>query len=305
MNTIFKKYFQYSCKAIVGIIFCVSAILKLLTIESFEIYIFSFQLFGLNVSYIIARIVICLELVLGVALVLNMYKRQVCIAAVSFLSAFTLFLLYVYFFRGNEENCHCFGDLVQLNPLHSIAKNVVLIALVFVSQNVAPFTFKREKLFGIILSSSVFLAVFITSPPDNWLSFDNAEISEIALNEAFEKNVLSKNDILSGTQIVCFYGAGCPYCKLAHKKLEAIQHNHPEIPINMVGVFWGADEKYNKFVENSTIPFSKTFRINPVQFLKITNGSMPIVLVIENGKITAILQYRDISEDILLRVFGK
>ncbi len=305
MNTILKKYFQYSCKALVGIVFCVSAILKMLTIESFEIYIFSFQCVGLSVSYIIARIIICLELILGVALVLNIYKRQIYIATVSVLSVFTLFLVYMYFFKGNEGNCHCFGDAVQLNPLHSIAKNVVLIGLVLASHNVAPFKFNREKLIAIILSAVVFLSVFIASPPDNWLSFNNAEINKTALNETFDLGVLNKNEILNGTQIVSFYGVGCQYCKLAHKKLEVIQQNHPELTMNIVGVFWGGNEKYANFIKNSTIPFSKTFRISPVPFLKITNGSMPILLIVENGEITKILNYRNINEEVLLRTFGK
>lgn len=303
MNTTLKQYLQYSCKALVGIIFCVSAILKLLSIDSFEIYIFSLQIFGLNVSYIIARIIICLELIIGVALLLNIYKRQIYITALSFLSAFTLFLLYVYFFRGNEENCHCFGDAVQLNPLHSIIKNAVLITLVLVSKNMAPFRCNQEKFIGIILSPIVFATIFSVSPPDNWLSFNTVEINEVALNESFAQNILSKNDILQGNQIVCFYGIGCKYCELAHKKLEVIHQMYPGITMNIVGVFWGNNEEYNDFIKNSTIPFLKTFHISPVPFLKITNGSMPRLLIIKDGEIVKALKYRDINEETVLQVF--
>jgi len=304
MNSTFKQYLQYACKAVVGVVFCVSAILKLVSIESFEIYVFSFQFFGLPLSYIAARIIICLELIIGAALLLNIYKRQVYIAALSLLTAFTFFLLYVHFFRGNDENCHCFGELLQLNPLYSIVKNAALVALVLVSRNAAPFGFAREKITGIVLSAVVFASIFIISPPDNWLTFDTAEYNETALNEAFANNVLDENDFRNGNTIVCFYGAGCRYCDLANKKMEVILQNYPGIVPDIVGVFWGTNENYTTFIENSKVPFSKTILISPAPFLKITNGIMPVLLVIKDGKVVNTLKYRSIDENVFLQVYG-
>jgi len=301
MNNVWKQNTLYACKALVGVVFCVSAVLKSLSIESFEIYIFSFQLFGLNFSYLVARIVICAELILGLALLTNIYKKETYIVSLLFLLFFTLFLLYVYFFRGSEENCHCFGDIIELKPLPSIFKNLLFIALLLVSKNASPFLFKREKIIGILLSVVVFSVVFIVSPPDNWFSSEGAELNKTALNDAFAKGILDENDFLDGDKIISFYGVGCRYCKLADKKIEQILRRHPDLNMDVIGVFWGTEENYKEFIENSGVNYSKTYLIDPITFLKITNGTMPVILVIRDGVITNKLKYRDIKENAFLR----
>ena len=301
MNSIWKQNIQYVCKASVGVVFCVSAVLKLLSIESFEIYIFSFQLFGLSFSYLAARAVICAELILGIVLIINVYKREVYVVSLFFLLSFTLFLLYVYFFRGNEENCHCFGDIIEMKPLPSIFKNILFAALLFISKNASPFLFKREKLIGILIAVVVFLTVFIASPPDNWVPSENAQLNKTALNEAFENGILDENDFLYGDKIICFYGVGCRYCKLADKKIEQILKRHPNLNMDVIGIFWGTEEKYRNFIEESGVNYSETFLIDPVTFLKITNGTMPVILLIRDGAMTNTLKYSDIQENAFLR----
>ena len=56
-------------KVLLGLVFIVSAVLKLIDMDSFEIYIYSYHFFSLNASFIVARLAIILELVLGIGLV--------------------------------------------------------------------------------------------------------------------------------------------------------------------------------------------------------------------------------------------
>ena len=58
-------------KVLLGLVFIASAILKIVDMDRFEIYIYSYHFFSLNFSFLVARAAIILELVLGIGLVSN------------------------------------------------------------------------------------------------------------------------------------------------------------------------------------------------------------------------------------------
>lgn len=115
-------------KMLLGMVFIVSAVSKFVTLDAFEIYVYSFGLFGLGLSFYVARLVIGLELVVGAALMSNRHHRFSTVSAISFLLAFVVFLVYAQLI-GRTDSCHCFGDLMPFNPVQSILKNAVLVLL--------------------------------------------------------------------------------------------------------------------------------------------------------------------------------
>lgn len=115
-------------KVLLGVLFLISAVSKFITVDAFEIYVYSFGFFGLTFSYYVARIVIVLELILGAALISNRHHRFTMLMSILFLLCFVLFLSYAHF-SGRTDNCHCFGDLMPFGPLQSILKNAVLVLL--------------------------------------------------------------------------------------------------------------------------------------------------------------------------------
>ena len=58
----FRSIFPIVLKGLLGIIFIVSAILKIFDMDKFEIYIYSYHFFSLNVSFLVARAAIILHL---------------------------------------------------------------------------------------------------------------------------------------------------------------------------------------------------------------------------------------------------
>lgn len=115
-------------KIIVGIVFLFSAVSKFVTIDAFEMYIYSFGLFPLTLCFYLARIIIGFELVLGASLISHRNHRFTMIASLLFLTCFVVFLTYAHLV-GRTDNCHCFGDLMPFNPIQSILKNAVLILI--------------------------------------------------------------------------------------------------------------------------------------------------------------------------------
>ena len=115
-------------KVLLGMMFVISAVSKFITIDAFEMYVFSFGLFPLSVSLFLARLVLSVELVLGAALISHRHHRFTVLSALLFLLCFIVFLVYAHLI-GRTDNCHCFGDLMPFDPLQSIVKNAVLVVL--------------------------------------------------------------------------------------------------------------------------------------------------------------------------------
>ena len=124
-------------KIMLGMLFIVSALAKFFSIDSFEIYVYSFGIISLPLSFVAARLLIGLELLLGVALVSNRFHRGVSIVALLFLLFFVVFLSYAHLI-GRTDSCHCFGELLPFNPVQSILKNAVLILLLLAVYKYTP-----------------------------------------------------------------------------------------------------------------------------------------------------------------------
>ena len=110
--------------------FIIAAILKLISIDSFEIYIYSFDILNFLFTTIFSRLLIAGELLIGIMFVFKMKYKLVWRTTLIIQILFTLFLIYIMIFR-NDDNCHCFGDLIELSPLESIIKNVAIIGVLF------------------------------------------------------------------------------------------------------------------------------------------------------------------------------
>ena len=115
-------------RILLGAMFILSAVLKLISIDTFEAYVYSFHIMSFTLAEVAARCLIALEFVTGCFLVAKAQYRWAWWIATLMTAGFTLFLVYVVLFR-NDANCHCFGDLIPVEPLHSIFKNIAILAL--------------------------------------------------------------------------------------------------------------------------------------------------------------------------------
>ncbi|MBO5854439.1 MAG: hypothetical protein J6Q61_06860, partial [Bacteroidales bacterium] len=100
---IFKDIFRYG----IGSMFIIAAILKLISIDSFEIYVYSFGLLNFLFTTIFSRLLIVGELLIGLMFIFKMKYKLVWRTTLIIQILFTLFLIYVMIFR-NDDNCHCF-----------------------------------------------------------------------------------------------------------------------------------------------------------------------------------------------------
>lgn len=154
----FLRCSAFAVKILLGMLFVFSAVSKFISIDLFEVYVYSFGFFSLNLSFYVARLVVAAELILGAALISNRNHRFTVLMTLLFLVAFIVFLTYAQLI-GRTDNCHCFGELAEFNPVQSILKNAVLIVLLLFVFKYSPLDWSPRWWLAIIVY--ILLAVIV------------------------------------------------------------------------------------------------------------------------------------------------
>ncbi|MDL2308796.1 DoxX family membrane protein, partial [Bacteroidales bacterium OttesenSCG-928-C03] len=237
-------------RLLLGGMFITTAILKLLSIDQFELYIYSFGIFNYLWCTFFARCIIAFEFLLGFCLIIKFYYKYTWWATMATLIGFTLFLVYVAIFR-NDSNCHCFGDFVELNPINSIIKNLITIILLLFIRKEPDYKFRFKNLIVGLYFAATVTVCFILFPMDAIYNQIKSPIKEVNL-EVFEKIQTDSTftaDFDDGKYIVPVFIPTCKYCKLSMKKLNSIVESR-EIDKSRINIFIIGDNQYiEKFKE--------------------------------------------------------
>lgn len=130
-----------TARIIIGVMFIFSAVSKLISLPFFDSMVAELFLgksyydnaSGLAVTQILSRVLISIELVLGVAVLQEKWLKTVILPGIiAMLLLFTIHLFYEGFTSEKgfiEGNCGCFGDVLPMNNLESIIKNVLALGI--------------------------------------------------------------------------------------------------------------------------------------------------------------------------------
>lgn len=297
----------------IGGMFVIAAILKLMSIDEFEIYIYSFNVLDFLLTSFVSRIIIAGEFILGLFLILKVNYKFTWNATMIVLILFTLFLIYVAIFR-NDTNCHCFGQLVELSPVESIIKNVIAMILLSIDKwtNLKPQTSNLKVQSSLLIATSTLLIVFVVSPPDviyNKIYSEEKEISSYVLQESFDDivKINFENDtiVLDSTAVletrernlmIAIVSSGCKYCHLGVKKLSMMMKRKGTDTGNVNIFIWGSDDGILNFIKETDTEDLSYWKINPRQAIEITYGRFPVFIWLEDGEIVDIGDFRNITK---------
>ena len=142
MNTkIFHYRLRRLCSLIIGLVFLVAGIFKLLdpvgaglVVE--EYYHFLHLSFLLPTAKAVAVALALIEALLGAALIAGVWRKPVAIAASVLILLFTILTLILAIVNPSMD-CGCFGEVIHLSNLQTFIKNLVLLALALIA--FAPF----------------------------------------------------------------------------------------------------------------------------------------------------------------------
>ncbi|MDR2008865.1 MAG: hypothetical protein LBQ22_00075 [Bacteroidales bacterium] len=295
------KIFITIIRILLGFVFLCSACFKLISADEFELYIYSHNILSLNLSIVAARLVIGFEFFIGLMLIINIYSKQIWYISVITLFIFTIYLAIVAI-SGNTDNCHCFGEILRMTPLESIIKNIILLALFLPLRKESGYNFKYKIPVTVIVFLIGFSIPMIVSPPDFLFSEKYAEMA-VVNEDGFETIIFNNEDfpidLTKGKRVVCFYSPSCRFCRLSEKKTSSMIVRNDLAVDSFVNIFWGNPEELDQFYSDNSISYQQTF-IPMMDFFKITEGKMPLILLVEDGKIVEKFGYRGIDEKIIV-----
>lgn len=284
-------------RILLGMLFIVSAVAKWVDIDNFEVHVFSYQVLSLNVSLVVARLIIIAELLVGIGLVSNVWHRFVNICAVLMLVGFTFFLGYAAL-MGRTDSCQCMGPLVEMNPVQSMVKNAVLLVLLWVAMHCSPWRWSPRWWLWVPVVLAPVVAVFVTSAPDNWLFGPGEEpYRQEALHEAIgaegECGMLNLDE---GRHVVAFVTAGCQFCRMADRKITSIFQRHDLDTAAIVYLMPALDSTLKPMTRVDTAFLRPAYVISKKAFLEITYGNRPVVMLMNDGEVEGSFHYRNIDE---------
>ena len=285
-----------------GVFFIGTAVLKLLSIDNFELYIYSFGVFDFVYATFLSRLLIFIELIIGISFILKIYYKQIWWLTMLMMVGFTLLLVYAAIFR-NDSNCHCFGSLVELNPMQSIFKNIIVIALLFVIKNEESHDYKpvlRKCLVAITLVVS-FVVSFVLLPMDvvyNRIYSDNEEVNEVAFYESLSDSTYI--DLQHGRYLINYALAGCKYCKIGAEKATMMLDRHGIDHSRLKFFVGGNDEAISRFVEITGTSDYEHWKIAAPEFMTITYGKFPLFVFIVDGKVVKAGDFRIVDDETIV-----
>src|SRR5690349_6779477 len=171
-----QRFFDQFSRFFVGCLFIFSGLIKLndpigtqiKMEEYFEVFaddFGSFFLFFKSIALEIGMIMIILEVVIGVAVLLN-YRMRITTVVMLLLMVFFTFLTFYSAFFNKVTDCGCFGDAIKLTPWQSFWKDIILMFFV-----VHLFWYRRtysptlpkvpgDVVIGAVAALSLFLGVY-------------------------------------------------------------------------------------------------------------------------------------------------
>lgn len=286
-------------KVLLGLVFIVSAVLKVVDMDRFEIYVYSYHFFSLNFSFIVARLAIILELVLGIGLVSHTLHKMYWWGSMAMLGGYTLLLIYALTL-GRTDSCHCFGDFLQLDPKQSLIKNGVLMLLFLLIYRMESWKTPFRWLILCLTVMISTIAVFLISPPDNLTSNSDPEqnLQTELFNEMLDDAPLDSLSLREGKQVVCFFSTSCDYCQMAARKLSLMQQFYGFPKENITYLFMGNEESIDGFYEQSeSTRYRDVLYPDVARLLKAINGNFPVIVFLEDGEVVFEYGFRNMNED--------
>lgn len=292
-------------RLLLGAFFVVSAIAKWVDIDHFEIHVFSYNLLSLNASFLVARLVIVAELLVGIGLMSDIWHRFVNACTLLMLVGFTLFLGYAALV-GRTDNCQCMGSLLEMNPVQSMLKNALLLLLLWIAMHAPEWRWHPKWWLWLPVVLAVPTTLFIVSAPDNWLFGSEDEVFNAdALREAIvDDGQLGPLDLDEGKHVVAFVTAGCQFCRMADQKLSSIWQRHELDSASLVYLVYTKDSTIAPLSLNDTSFQRPAFTVDKETFMLITYGQRPMVMLMEEGEVKGSCHYRNISEGEIVEFFG-
>lgn len=281
-------------RIILGIVFVASAMLKMISLTHFELYLFSFGIGSFDICSLFARLLIIGEAVLGLWIATGFARKWSNALTAFVLTAFSLFLVR-NLLVGDNRSCNCFGNLIQMPPGVSLFKNAVMVMVLAAAWTKGDLISKMRSWHLLLAAFVVSISVFTLSPPDMY--FRRNTDREVNLSHSQWEDVV-RDYSLPGKRIVCLFSTQCQHCINCASKINGFV-SRGECEASSVYEFFlkTTDEPMETMIADFNGDYDFQHDILPADiFISLTNGAFPIVLLTEDGRIIREYDYFSIDE---------
>jgi hypothetical protein len=259
--------------------------------NAFDAFQWSFIDLGISNAFlagIIARVMVGLELMLGLFLLFHIYlSRFTYKAVIAILSFFIVYLIIVIIRQGNSGNCGCFGDNISMTPIQAIIKNIIMIAVTVLLMFLYPARpYKYQEYVLMALCLAAFALPFIANRlyPSTAPSPYKQPIDLSLLYKYDSTGNTPREDLRAGKHIIAFMSLTCPHCRKAAYLMQMIHHDHPDIPMYLV--LSGPEGLQNDFFKDTRAADIPHLYYSHIQeFLKLAGNGVPAIYWVNNSNI--------------------
>ena len=296
---------KLTIRLLLGVFFIGTAVLKLLSIDSFEVYIYSFGIVNYVTVTFLSRLLVSIELLIGIGFIFKICFRQIWWLMMLMMAGFTIFLIYAAIFR-NDSNCHCFGDLIELNPTQSVFKNSITIALLLIIRKEQSHDYMpvlKKWLVGVSIAISIIIP-FVLVPMDvvyNRVYSEKENVNTVAFYESISDSAFA--DLQHGRYLINYALAGCKFCRIGAEKVTMMIDRHGISHEKLKFFIGGSDEAIARFIELTGTSDYEHWKIPAPEFMAITYGMFPLYVFIEDGKVVKAGDFRIIDDGFLMEFF--
>ena len=305
LKTHFKKILAITISVGLGMVFLYSAYTKLIpVIETFEFTFIDIGIANWYTAPIIARLLIALEIFVGILLIANYRLKKLTLPlTIGLLLFFILYLIGTLIVSGNSVNCGCFGEHHRMSPLQAIIKNfVMIVGALIVYFLYAGWTSKMNALLLSVAALSVTIVPFIINPIDYTYSSDNLNEKinyplalELLYNpEDSIKVEKPKVELRKGKQVLAFLSLTCTHCRIAAKKFRLIKKQNPQIPIYFV--LNGDKKNYLPFMNDTKADNIPNSFCLGKSFIQLASAQLPRIYYLNNGVVVKKVDYYELNQ---------
>jgi putative oxidoreductase len=124
-----NQYVVLACRLILGLIFLLSAIGKLVDLQGSVDAVYSFNVFPLAFARFAGLVVPFIELLLALGLIFGVLTRLAALGASIMSISFFLVKAHVLFIQGRQVDCGCFGALMSTMASVTIYMDVPMLVM--------------------------------------------------------------------------------------------------------------------------------------------------------------------------------
>lgn len=271
------KTLKIFLQLLLGFTFLFSAYSKIISPGVIEIILVDQGIFSdrLTAGYAV-RLFVGFELALGLLYLLPYYIKKITIpASLILLISFTCYLIYSGFILGEKENCGCFGTVVEMSPIESIIKNLVLIISAILLLKLIKEE-KRNFIAPTMLTAASLVMIFLAVPIK--------DVSDFKFEKYRSFIGAGRVDLTEGDKLLCIFSLDCEHCQLAAKELWGLESRIKGFPETYVLFFseGGVSVDSFKTLTGSNFPYHL---INAQEFFDFIGTTSPRIYWLKDGKV--------------------